>query len=143
MIGRNKRVDRGSLFSWAPGLTATRTSHRRYPIEQLAQHCDFLEVCYLFLFGELGLRDGDRVKLNQGGGTAVLAAVRNDMLPANCIRVPAAHPLTAEFGGMSGTLSTERIAAAEKVAGSKDGVSDRLVRTDVVAAGGDFFHDAR
>jgi citrate synthase len=27
--------------------------YRGYPIEQLAQHCDFLEVCYLLLFGEL------------------------------------------------------------------------------------------
>ncbi len=27
--------------------------YRGYPIEQLAHHCDFLEVCYLLLFGEL------------------------------------------------------------------------------------------
>ena len=27
--------------------------YRGYPIEQLAQHCDFLEVCYLLLTGEL------------------------------------------------------------------------------------------
>ncbi len=27
--------------------------YRGYPIEQLAQHCDFLEVCYLLLHGEL------------------------------------------------------------------------------------------
>jgi citrate synthase len=27
--------------------------YRGYPIEQLAQHCDFLEVCYLLLYGEL------------------------------------------------------------------------------------------
>src|SRR4249919_3023836 len=27
--------------------------YRGYPIEQLAQHCDFLEVCYLLLNGEL------------------------------------------------------------------------------------------
>ncbi len=27
--------------------------YRGYPIEQLAQHCDFLEVCYLLLRGEL------------------------------------------------------------------------------------------
>ena len=27
--------------------------YRGYPIEQLAQHCDFLEVCYLLLVGEL------------------------------------------------------------------------------------------
>jgi citrate synthase len=27
--------------------------YRGYPIEQLARHCDFLEVCYLLLYGEL------------------------------------------------------------------------------------------
>src|SRR5690348_10484097 len=27
--------------------------YRGYPIEQLAVHCDFLEVCYLLLKGEL------------------------------------------------------------------------------------------
>jgi citrate synthase len=27
--------------------------YRGYPIEQLATHCDFLEVCYLLLNGEL------------------------------------------------------------------------------------------
>src|SRR5213592_4148944 len=27
--------------------------YRGYPIEQLAEQCDFLEVCYLLLFGEL------------------------------------------------------------------------------------------
>ncbi len=27
--------------------------YRGYPIEQLATHCDFLDVCYLLLYGEL------------------------------------------------------------------------------------------
>jgi len=27
--------------------------YRGYPIEQLAQHCDFLEVCHLLIYGEL------------------------------------------------------------------------------------------
>src|SRR5881628_1492674 len=27
--------------------------YRGYPIEQLAVHCDFLEVCHLLLYGEL------------------------------------------------------------------------------------------
>ncbi|MEX0957913.1 MAG: citrate synthase [Burkholderiales bacterium] len=31
--------------------------YRGYPIEQLAEHCDFLEVCYLLLFGDLPNRD--------------------------------------------------------------------------------------
>src|SRR5712664_3132869 len=56
------------LFTYDPGFmsTASCTStityidgdagvllYRGYPIEQLAQHCDFLEVCYLLLHGEL------------------------------------------------------------------------------------------
>jgi len=55
-------------FTYDPGFmsTASCTStityidgdqgvllYRGYPIEQLAQHCDFLEVCYLLLHGEL------------------------------------------------------------------------------------------
>jgi len=31
--------------------------YRGYPIEQLAQHCNFLEVCYLLLYGELPSKD--------------------------------------------------------------------------------------
>ncbi len=31
--------------------------YRGYPIEQLAEHCDFLEVCYLLLIGELPNRE--------------------------------------------------------------------------------------
>ncbi len=68
------------------------------------------------LFAQLGLRDGDQVKITQGGGTAVLNAVRDDKLPANCIRVPAAHPLTAELGGMVGAITAERVASQQKVA---------------------------
>ncbi len=56
------------LFTYDPGFTSTascRSSityvdgdngillYRGYPIEQLAEKCDFLEVCYLLLQGEL------------------------------------------------------------------------------------------
>ncbi|MCE9640102.1 MAG: NADH-quinone oxidoreductase subunit NuoG [Betaproteobacteria bacterium] len=68
------------------------------------------------LFGQLALRDGDQVKITQGGGTATLAAARDDKLPANCIRVPAAHALTAGLGGMFGAITAERVAAPQKVA---------------------------
>ncbi|MFN8937122.1 MAG: citrate synthase [Pseudomonadota bacterium] len=55
-------------FTYDPGFMATascRSSvtyidgdegvllYRGYPIEQLAQHCDFLEVCHLLIYGEL------------------------------------------------------------------------------------------
>ncbi|MGH8743063.1 MAG: citrate synthase [Burkholderiales bacterium] len=59
---------KSGMFTYDPGYlsTASCTStityidgdkgvllYRGYPIEQLAQHCDFLEVCYLLLNGEL------------------------------------------------------------------------------------------
>jgi citrate synthase len=31
--------------------------YRGYPIEQLAEHCDFVEVCYLLIYGELPKAD--------------------------------------------------------------------------------------
>ncbi len=42
----------GSKITYIDG-DAGVLMYRGYPIEQLAQHCDFLEVCYLLLNGEL------------------------------------------------------------------------------------------
>ncbi len=56
------------MFTYDPGFTATGSCessitfidgeagvllHRGYPIEDLAKHSDFMEVCYLLLYGEL------------------------------------------------------------------------------------------
>jgi citrate synthase len=56
------------MFTYDPGFTSTAACesditfidgdegillHRGYPIEQLAEHGDFLETCYLLLYGEL------------------------------------------------------------------------------------------
>ncbi|MCO6186000.1 citrate synthase [Rhizobium sp. L1K21] len=56
------------MFTYDPGFTSTASCeskityidgdqgvllHRGYPIDQLAEHGDFLEVCYLLLYGEL------------------------------------------------------------------------------------------
>jgi citrate synthase len=56
------------IFTYDPGYTSTGSCksaityidgdqgvllHRGYPIEQLAEHCDFMEVAYLILKGEL------------------------------------------------------------------------------------------
>ena len=68
------------------------------------------------LFARLELHDGDPVKITQGGGSAVLAATRDDKLPENCVRVPAAHPLTAGLGAMFGAITVERVVAKQKVA---------------------------
>jgi len=68
------------------------------------------------LFSQLKLRDGDQVRISQGGGAVVLPALRDDKLPPNCVRVPAAHPATAALGGMAEPLTIERIEAQQKVA---------------------------
>ena len=59
---------KSGLFTYDPGFLSTASCnssityidgdagvllYRGYPIEQLAQHCGFLEVCYLLLNGEL------------------------------------------------------------------------------------------
>ncbi|HVS27823.1 MAG TPA: NADH-quinone oxidoreductase subunit NuoG [Burkholderiales bacterium] len=62
------------------------------------------------LFERLGLREGDKVKLAQGRGIAVLVARRDDKLPENCVRVASAHPLTANLGAMFGEITVERAA---------------------------------
>ena len=66
---------KAGVFTYDPGFLSTASCgstityidgdagvllYRGYPIEQLAQHCDFLQVCYLLLNGELpnrGQRD--------------------------------------------------------------------------------------
>jgi citrate synthase len=64
---RNLYKDLG-CFTYDPGYTATGSCqskvtyidgdegvllYRGYPIEQLAEHSDYMEVCYLIMFGEL------------------------------------------------------------------------------------------
>jgi len=59
---------KGGVFTYDPGFLSTASSsskitfidgdqgillYRGYPIEQLAEHCDFMEVCYLLINGEL------------------------------------------------------------------------------------------
>ncbi|MEQ1775486.1 MAG: molybdopterin dinucleotide binding domain-containing protein, partial [Burkholderiales bacterium] len=62
------------------------------------------------LADELGLRDGDSVRVHQGGGEAVVAYAIDDKLPAGCIRLAAAREETAGLGAASTELAVERIA---------------------------------
>ncbi len=61
------------------------------------------------LMAELGVAEGDRVRLRQGDGEAELAVTAEDGLPDHCIRVAAAHPSTAALGPMAGDLAVEKI----------------------------------
>ena len=60
------------------------------------------------LMQRLGLNDGDMLLLKQGAGQTQLPVARDDLLPDNCVRVAAAHPLTAALGGMFDAIIVKR-----------------------------------
>ena len=68
VIDIRKLYTEHDVFTYDPGFTSTASCeskityidgekgillHRGYPIEELAEKSDFLEVCYLLLYGEL------------------------------------------------------------------------------------------
>ena len=68
VIDIRRLYGQSGLFTYDPGFTSTASCtskityidgdegvllYRGYPIEQLAEKCDFLEVCYLLLNGDL------------------------------------------------------------------------------------------
>ena len=68
VIDIGKLLGQTGMFTFDPGFLSTASCeskityidgdegillHRGYPIEQLAEHGDFLETCYLLLYGEL------------------------------------------------------------------------------------------
>jgi len=55
------------------------------------------------LLAKLGLVPGDQVRVRQGTGEVLLSAGLDAGLPDGCVRIAAAHPLTAALGGMSGS----------------------------------------
>jgi NADH-quinone oxidoreductase subunit G len=67
------------------------------------------------LMDRLGLAEGDRVRVAQDGGEAILPVQADASVPPGCVRIAAAHPLTAGLGDMFGTVTLERVAVAEKV----------------------------
>ncbi len=60
------------------------------------------------LWQKLQIEDHGMVMLRQNDGHAVLRAVKDDSLPQDCVRVAAAHPLTAELGDMLGEIVVEK-----------------------------------
>jgi citrate synthase len=68
VIDISKLYGQGRVFTYDPGFTSTASCeskitfidgdegillYRGYPIDQLAEHGDFIETCYLLLYGEL------------------------------------------------------------------------------------------
>jgi len=58
------------------------------------------------LAARLGVAAGAKVKVRQEGGEAILVLACDDRLPADCVRVAAAHTATATLGTMSGEITS-------------------------------------
>jgi len=56
----------------------------------------------------LGLSGGERVRVRQGGGEALLDAEIDDALAPGCVRVAAGHPCVAALGEYFGEITVER-----------------------------------
>jgi NADH-quinone oxidoreductase subunit G len=67
------------------------------------------------LIEKLGLRSGDRVRICQHGGEAVLDFDRDDRLPPGCVRVASAIDTTSDLGAAFGEMTVERVAARNVV----------------------------
>ena len=57
---------------------------------------------------QAGVADGSPVRVKQGTGEALLTACADESVPADCVRVAAAHASTAALGDMFGTILVER-----------------------------------
>ncbi|MDY7578521.1 NADH-quinone oxidoreductase subunit NuoG [Herbaspirillum sp. RTI4] len=57
---------------------------------------------------QLAVSTGDLVKVTQGQGSSVLTAEVDTRLPANVVRIAAAHTATAALGSMFGTIMVEK-----------------------------------
>jgi NADH-quinone oxidoreductase subunit G len=60
------------------------------------------------VLARLGLKSGDRVRVRQDGGEALLEVALDEALADGVLRVAAAHPSTAGLGAMFGEISVER-----------------------------------
>jgi NADH-quinone oxidoreductase subunit G len=67
------------------------------------------------LLNKLGLAEGQPLLARMGAAPARLAAVLDERLPDDCVRIATAHPATADLGAMFGSLSLEK-APVEKAA---------------------------
>ena len=63
----------------------------------------------------LSLEAGESVRVSQGAGQATLQVAVDPGVPADCVRIAAAHRATAELGAMFGEVRLERIAGAREV----------------------------
>jgi len=75
------------------------TADARAPVASLPQA----------VWEQLGLSPGDKVRVSQGNGHAVLPARCDATLAPTAVRVPAGHADTAGLGAMFGAITVEKV----------------------------------
>jgi NADH-quinone oxidoreductase subunit G len=91
-----------------PIYFADALARRSEPLLRTADGQPPVAVLAAALADKLGVKAGDKVKVSQGAGSAVLAAAIDKTLPGNVVRVAAAHASTAALGAMFGAISVEK-----------------------------------
>ena len=82
---------------------------RRAPaLQQTADSRTPVAKASIVTLTNLGIADGQAVRVLQGQATAVLTASLDNNVPDGCVRVSAGHPATASLGSMFGSISLER-----------------------------------
>jgi NADH-quinone oxidoreductase subunit G len=87
-------------------------ARRAEPLQRTADANAALVSLPRALAAELGVNAGDRVKVTQGSGSAILVADVDARLPVNAIRVAAGHPSTATLGAMFGPIAVQKAGEA-------------------------------
>jgi NADH-quinone oxidoreductase subunit G len=110
-------VPSGGIFRIAevPIYSADAIVRRSRPLQLTRDAAPPVARMNRALFEQLGLRDGDALRVRQGAGEALVACAIDDRLPAGCLRLATARPETAALGAMFGVVTAERVPAREKV----------------------------
>ncbi|MDB5948639.1 MAG: NADH-quinone oxidoreductase subunit, partial [Massilia sp.] len=99
-----------------PIYFADAIARRSEPLMRTADAQAPLAHLPLALAEKLGVKAGDTVKVSQGSGSAILVAAIDAGLPANAVRVAAAHPSTAMLGAMFGAIGVEKVGQQQRTA---------------------------
>ena len=96
-----------------------------YHVDAIVRHAESLQltrdarVALAWLPGslveKLGLQPGDRVRISQAGGEAVVPFACDDRLPAGTVRFGAGFAESAQLGNLFGEVALERVAAQERM----------------------------
>jgi NADH-quinone oxidoreductase subunit G len=104
-IGEVQSYHADAIVRRAPSLAATKDGE-----PPVASVCE--ETAH-----RLGLGAGIGVRLRQGAGEAIVPVVIDNRVPANCVRLPAGHPVSTALGPLFGPIEAVAVALDERKVG--------------------------